>query len=161
MRFNPSTPWWRNYSARFGSMSSSQHDSIELALSDSLNAGPDEINQAVAGLCSSWSLDSRPTINDIADRIRDLRGEKKSVPSLVRYRIAGKTGTTRMIDLKRLLDARPDPKEARNIICTPLRTDQCRELERHCDERGIAYERFITPKVNYDSIASGKKAVYA
>lgn len=159
MRFKAATPWWRNYIARFGAMSATQRESIELALYDSMGATTDEINVAVADMCSAWSMDSRPTINDIAGRIREKRGERTTTPNLVRYRTGGVTDQTSMVELKQLLDARPDPEEARNIICLPLRTDQCMELEEHCNRRRILYEKFMPTEVDYDAVVEAESLV--
>lgn len=150
MKFNESTAWSYNYIARFRPLSKAQTDAIEVALSQSMKATTLEIDVAVARLCGGWRGDNAPGIMDIAGAIRDLRGLSDDIqtPNAVSYYDGTQQRVfTTMSELKGFLNQRPPPDDAWDIICTPIMTDQCRELQRHCDKRGIEYKRFI-PDVN-------------
>lgn len=84
----------------------------------------------------------------IAEIKRLRRGEHNVVTTKNRvlfYR-DGALQETSMLDLKRLLEHHPDHQEAWSIICCPLDIEQCRELQRFCDNNAIIYERFIPPE---------------
>ena len=144
MRFNANTPWTMNYAARFRPLAQAQADGMLMALFDSLKADDAEINQAVANLCSKWSQDNHPNINDIAREIRSMRGDEcNRTPNAVKYTKGGAILNTTMVELKSYLNGRPDPDTAWDIICAPLDPNQCAELRAYADQRRVAYNRYI------------------
>jgi hypothetical protein len=149
MRFNATTHWSKNYTARFGNMPTYRAEAIELALYDAMKAPVEEINAAVASLCQSWNQENHPGIRDIAATIHSMRGDNgiQTPNRVVFYPEALRHDTiaaeTTMQELKELLKCRPGPVQVWNLICTPLDTAQCRELQRFCDSSNIPYERFV------------------
>ena len=144
MKFNAATPWTKNYAARFRPLAQAQADGMLMALFDSLKADDMEINQAVASLCSKWSQDNHPNINDIAREIRSLRGDSGSkTPNSVNTWKVGKMYRTTMVELKSHLNGRPPPETTWDIICCPLDPEQCKELQAYADQRRIAYSKYV------------------
>ena len=152
MKFNPTTPWHMTYAARFKPIQKSQVDAIEASLYDSMKATIDEMGEAMASIASMWQFERVPNINDLANAIKAIRGELSgnvTTPNHVDFYKGDKRGTTTMRDLKGYLSCKPTPDRAWEVICIPLLVDQCRELQRHCDEKGIEYARFVPPKSIY------------
>jgi hypothetical protein len=161
MRFNPATPWTKTFAARFRPMAQAQADGITIALFDSLRATDIEINEAVAKICSEWSNEGTPNIHHIADEIRALRNNGRTpltANGVSYYAADGQVVQTTMRDLKSFLNARPEPEQAWDLICTPLKPDQCRELEAYCIANNIAYERYSPAPVDTAAIARKWKA---
>lgn len=146
MKFNAHTIWHANYAARFKPMAKAQIDAIEIALHESENATREEIDQAVASLCTSWNMDGTPNITHISTAIRSIRGTAGRIktPNRVTFYDGEQNQfETTMVDLKRRLYSRPTPVEAWNIICTPINSDQCAELKEFAEAKGIEYKRFV------------------
>lgn len=132
---------------------------------DNIRQSISNVNEAEIITALRWSAESfsrnakkaRPDLVDVIMMVRNFRQGRDTdttvVNNTVRYRSPAydkdgnyNTDTTEHVttlaELRYLLNRRPDPVEAWNIICTPSDPSQCAALLAHCDENKIPYERF-------------------
>jgi hypothetical protein len=147
-----SIDWVTNYNGFIGTLAKSTADAWAVVIRENLpNVKAGEVNDAVAALCSEQRGFNAPKPNalSIIHKIKEQRGYRynhghKPTSNHVSY-IDGNNQAkhTTMAELKGFLKRKPDPNEAWDIICTPLDTDQCKELHRFADDNGVVYERFV------------------
>lgn len=154
--------WVTNYNGFIGTLSRPMADAWANVIRENVKGVVvSEVDAAVASLCQEQrgSNSPKPNALTIIRRIYDIRNEKsngafKATPNEVKYYDeAMELRQTTMAELKQFLNRRPPGDEAWDIICTPLNTDQCRELHRYCDNNGIAYNRFVPDMSYLDNLA--------
>lgn len=113
------------------------------------NLAPGEVSNAIRSLgdryTSAGCKIKEPAGAEIIAEVRRIRrGESSFVttPNGVYFYVGGQQHQTTMLDLKKILQRKPDPVEAWNIICTPMCIEQCRELQQFADYNGVPYERY-------------------
>jgi len=147
-----SIDWVTNYNGFIGTLTKSTAEAWAAVIRQNLgNVSAKEVDDAVAQLCAEDRPYNAPKPNakTIIYKIREARSYKynhghKPTSNYVSYVDGGNQAkNTTMAELKGFLRRRPDPNEAWDIICTPLDTDQCKELHRFADDNGVSYERFV------------------
>ena len=155
-----SIDWITNYNGFIGTLTKATADAWATVIRENVpNVKAKEVDDAVALLCSQERAPNaaRPNAQTIIAKIKELRGYKfnqghKPTPNNVRYVDgSGRLMQTTMADLKGFLQRRPPAEEAWDIICTPMDSDQCKELHRFADDHNIAYQRF-NPTINDETV---------
>ena len=144
--------WIKNYRGFIGPLNdNTASDWLEAIQSNIPRLTQRELDEAVAVICGKErdARSAKPGAYEIMREIMAMRGTSGiQTPNNVKYYDGNMVlHKTTMAELKALLNRRPHPEEAWEIICTPLMVEQCRELERYSVDHGIDYDKFV-PKVD-------------
>lgn len=147
--------WVTNWNGFIGNLSGARASAwLEVINANIYDLRQSEIDNAVARICQLKrdKGDPEPNVRTIMSYIRSGRGMSNAhgyeTPNNVAYYdSAGQMCQITMAELKQMLNRRPPPDEAWEIICTPLMTEQCRELEEYAKRSNIAFER-LKPNTN-------------